>query len=135
MRKYAPLVFLCACLLNAQAQDTLTNDTIVKLAQAGVSSETIIKTIAAAGKVNFHFLPYDLQMFEYAKVSDDVVKAMAAKSAAKLTPAPAAQVRATQTPSVANSTAVASAAPASGGAARHAQLSTAPGYDTPPSCT
>ena len=79
MRDYFLALFLCACLASGQSPDTLTNDTIIKMVQAGVPTGTIIRTIAAAEKVDFGFLPYHLQQFQYYKVPDDVVKAMAAK--------------------------------------------------------
>lgn len=80
MRNYALLVFLDACLLSAQTPNTLTNDTIVKLVQAGVPSETIIRTIAAAERVDFSLLPNDTTVLLNARVPDDVFKAMVAKS-------------------------------------------------------
>jgi hypothetical protein len=72
-------VFLYAGLLSAQTPNTLTNDTIVKLWQAGVPSETIIRTIAAAEKVDFVFRGPELQRLVDTKVPDEVFKAMAAK--------------------------------------------------------
>ena len=77
-----------AILCNAQTSpDALTNETIVKMVSAGVPATTIIRTIQAADRVDFRFLPYDLQMFQYARVPEEVVKAMAARD--KPLPVPA----------------------------------------------
>jgi len=74
--------------------DALTNDTIIKLVQAGVPAATIINTIAAANKVDFRFIGPDLQRLTDARVPDEVFKAMVAKDngrpIAKTTIAPAA---------------------------------------------
>lgn len=79
MRNYLLALFLCACVASGQSPDTLTNETIIKMVQAGVPTGTIIRTIAAAEKTDFGFLPNQLQQLQYYKVPDDVVKAMAAK--------------------------------------------------------
>ena len=94
MPKYTPLLLLVACLLSAQAPTALTNDTIVKLVQAGVPSETIIRTIAAAERVEFTFLPGDLNLMNRAGVPDDVFKAMAAKSNGRPVPTQALPLQA-----------------------------------------
>jgi hypothetical protein len=73
------LLAVAPCVLGQNPSETLTNGTIIKLVQAGVPPETIIRTIAAADKVNFSFLPSDLQAFAYYKVPEEVFKAMAAK--------------------------------------------------------
>ena len=80
------VAFGCSFGVTAQDVDLLTNETIVKMVQSGVPNTTIIQTIANAKRVEFRFLPYDLQMFAYYKVSDDVFKAMAAKDMGKPIP-------------------------------------------------
>lgn len=75
---------LCALLISPvlfaqNASDTLTNETIIRMVQAGVPSNVIIQTIAAAPRVNFSFLPGDLQAITQYRVPDDVFKAMAAR--------------------------------------------------------
>jgi hypothetical protein len=76
MTKQLLAVFACALVLYAQAQDILTNDVIIKMVQAGVPTGTIIRTIQSADKVDFRFLPSDLDAFSQAKVPEDVFKAM-----------------------------------------------------------
>jgi hypothetical protein len=81
MSKYFVLLVQAALLAFAQnGTDVLTNETIIKMFQAGVPTATIIKTIAAADKVDFRFVGPDLQRLVVdAKVPDEVFKAMAAK--------------------------------------------------------
>jgi hypothetical protein len=69
-----------------QSPETLTNQMIYKMAQAGVPSSVIIQTIAAAPRVDFHFLPGDLQDFQSYKVPEGIFEAMAAKAEGLLTP-------------------------------------------------
>ena len=96
------LVFTVA--ISAQnTQGALTNDTIIRLVGSGVPTATIIRTIDVADSVAFTFLPGDLNALAQAKVPEDVVKAMAARSnrigpaapatapAKAATPTPAAQ--------------------------------------------
>lgn len=91
-----------------QSPETLTNQMIYKMVQAGVPASIIIQTIAAAPKVDFHFLPSDLQAFESYKVPENVFSAMAAKAEGLLTPAvqarspgsPAQQAESLPTPAV-----------------------------------
>ncbi|MEQ1947296.1 MAG: hypothetical protein ABL995_08905 [Bryobacteraceae bacterium] len=66
--------------------DALTNDTIIKMVQAGVPTATIINTIAAAARVDFKFIGPELQRLTDAKVPDDVFKAMAAKDKGRPVP-------------------------------------------------
>ena len=86
-------LILYSCFIHAQGTDTLTNDTIIKMVQAGVPAATIIRTIAGAEHVNFHFLPGDLELLQRANVPDDVFKAMATKDKGAPIPSapPAAQ--------------------------------------------
>ncbi len=58
----------------------LTNEAIIRMVLSGTPSDAIVRTIAAADKVAFTFLPGDLELITRYKVSDEVFKAMAAKS-------------------------------------------------------
>ena len=60
MKTYLLAFVLGAALAVAQNPDTLTTDAVIKMVQAGVPSQTIIRTIEAASHVNFTFLPNDL---------------------------------------------------------------------------
>ncbi|HEY6345157.1 MAG TPA: outer membrane beta-barrel protein [Bryobacteraceae bacterium] len=62
---------------------------IYKMVQAGVPASVIIQTITAAPRVDFHFLPGDLQEFQSYKVPEGIFEAMAAKAEGLLTPTPA----------------------------------------------
>jgi len=79
MLKNIAVVVLYSYLAYAQGADSLTNETIIKMVQAGVPSAAIIKTIVATEYVSFKFLSSDLGLLQRANVSDDVIKAMAAK--------------------------------------------------------
>ena len=78
-RNFAFFVVLSASILSAQTPETLTNEMVFKMVQAGVPTSVILQTIGAAPRVDFSFLPRDLQAFAFYKVPDDVFKAMAAK--------------------------------------------------------
>jgi hypothetical protein len=69
-------IALSATILVAQ-EAALTNGIVIKMVQSGVPTDTIVRTIATAEKVNFGFLPNDLAAMSNAKVPDDVFKAMA----------------------------------------------------------
>jgi hypothetical protein len=56
---------------------------------SGVPAETVIKTIQASTSVSFGFLPGDLAVLQRYNVSDEIVKAMAAKSNGRPIPTPA----------------------------------------------
>ena len=86
MKHYLVAFVLCAGLAVAQGPDVLTTDSIVKMVQAGVPSQTIIRTIQSADRVNFTFLPNDLELMGRARVPEDVFQAMAAKSAGRPIP-------------------------------------------------
>jgi len=64
----------------------LTNEMIIRMVQSGVPSDVITRTIAAADKAEFTFLPGDLDLITRYRVPDDVFKAMAAKSNGRPTP-------------------------------------------------
>jgi hypothetical protein len=132
MRKCFVLVFLCTCLLGAQSPNALTNDSIIKLVQAGVPTETIIRTIAEADKVNFRFIGPELQRLVVdARVPDEVFKAMVAKD--KGLPIPGFPV-ATQTPAVAAQPAT-NTLSAPHAATSKPKASTQPSRNSSPSCT
>lgn len=63
----------------AFAGEPMTNQTIIKMVQSGVPTETIIKTIQAADSFRFGTLPGDLMQLEAAHVPDEVIKALAAR--------------------------------------------------------
>jgi len=86
MKHYFLALTLCSVLAFAQAPDVLTTDAVIKMVQSGVPSQTIIRTIQSADRVNFTFLPDDLALMDRAHIPEEVFKAMAAKSAGR--PAP-----------------------------------------------
>ena len=87
MKSCLLLIFVCAVFAFGQNQaDVLTTDAVIKMVQAGVPSQTIIRTIQSAERVNFTFLPSDLELLGRARVPEDVFKAMAAKSAGRPVP-------------------------------------------------
>jgi hypothetical protein len=93
MKSYLLSIVLCATFAFGQNQtDVLTTDAVIKMVQAGVPSQTIIRTIATADRVNFTFLPSDLELLGRAKVPEDVFKAMAAKAAGRPIPGAAVPV-------------------------------------------
>lgn len=62
-----------------QATEPMTNETIIKMVQSGVPTETIIKTIQSADSFRFGTLPGDLMQLQQAKVPDEVIRALAAR--------------------------------------------------------
>jgi hypothetical protein len=90
--RIASIFALCVSLAGAQGlapsySAPLTNETIIRLVASGVPIETVVNTIRGTNSVNFSFLPGDLELLQRYHVPDDVVKAMAAKSAGKPIPA------------------------------------------------
>src|ERR1700682_6406273 len=74
-------VLLCSLSMYGQGNSRpLTNETIVRLVASGVPAETVINAIRGASAVSFTFLPGDLELLQRYEVSDDIVKAMAAKA-------------------------------------------------------
>ena len=89
--RIASIFVLCASLAVAQGlapsnPAPLTNETIIRLVASGVPIETVVNTIRSTNSVSFTFLPGDLELLQRYNVPDDVVKAMAAKSAGKPIP-------------------------------------------------
>jgi len=80
MSRIVPFLALLALLAGlAVADDPLTNETIIKMVQAGVPTATIIKTIQAAESFHFGTLPGDLVQLQQAKVPDEIIRAIAAR--------------------------------------------------------
>jgi hypothetical protein len=63
----------------AFAGEPMTNETIIKMVQSGVPTDTIVKTIQAADSFRFGTLPGDLTQLEAAHVPVEVIKALAAR--------------------------------------------------------
>ena len=75
--KSAVLFLLLAGVL--VASEPLTNEIIIKMVQAGVPTETIVRTIQAAESFHFGTLPGDLIELQQAKVPEEIVRALAAR--------------------------------------------------------
>ena len=109
MGQAVPRIFRCLqctvlllCLsVAALGSEPLTNEIIIKMVQAGVPTETIIRTIQSAESFSFGTLPGDLMQLQQAKVPEEIVRALAARinwpgtpqlviAHPVLTPAPAA---------------------------------------------
>ncbi len=72
-------VFVLMLAAAANASEPLTNEIIIKMVQAGVPTETIIRTIQSAESFHFGTLPGDLQQLQEAKVPEEVIRALAAR--------------------------------------------------------
>jgi len=72
----ALLLFLAAAALGSEP---LTNEIIIKMVQAGVPTETIIRTIQSAESFRFGTLPGDLMQLQQANVPEEVIRALAAR--------------------------------------------------------
>ena len=87
MRKYFfALVFLTFCPL-LLAQQTLNNDAVIKLVKAGLSDDLIVSTVSSQIG-NYDTSADGLIALKAAGVSDKVVTAIVAKTAANAQPAP-----------------------------------------------
>ena len=71
------ILLITAVLLTAG--QPLTNQNIIRMVQAGVPSELVLKTIRSADSCEFSMLPGELMALGQAKVPENVIKAMAAK--------------------------------------------------------
>lgn len=71
------LVVICACSL--AAQPVLTNDHIIKMVQAGISQDIVVRAIVES-TVQFELAPDQLIGLKKAGVPDEVVRAMMARS-------------------------------------------------------
>ena len=76
MRPFGILLVLTLSLL---ATEPLTNDTVIRIVQAGVPTEVVLKTIRTADDFKFSMLPGDLTALGQAKVPEEIVKAMATR--------------------------------------------------------
>jgi hypothetical protein len=76
-------VIFCLLFVNAalgqQAQGTLTNQRIGDMALAGVSQSEIIRVISTAASVSFDLRPNSTDALLQVGVSEDIIKAMAAR--------------------------------------------------------
>ena len=87
MGQAVPRIFrclLCTALLlflavGALASEPLTNEIIIKMVQAGVPTETIIRTIQSAESFRFGTLPGDLMQLQQANVPEEIIRALAAR--------------------------------------------------------
>jgi len=75
--KYFGILFATALAL--AAAQPLTNQNVIRMIQAGVPSEVVLKTIRSADSCEFSMLPGELMALGQAKVPEEVVKAMAAR--------------------------------------------------------
>jgi len=81
---YSELIAIAVVVSPVAAQQALTNASVIKMVQTGSTQEAVVKAIAEAPSVEFSFLYMD----ELTRngVSDDVVKAMAARAYGKPVP-------------------------------------------------
>jgi hypothetical protein len=77
--RFLPILLFAVSAFGQNQGDVLTTEAVVKMVQAGVPTQTIIRTIASADKVSFNMMEYDAMV--RAGINDEVFKAMAAKSA------------------------------------------------------
>jgi hypothetical protein len=77
--RFLPILLFAITAFGQNQGDVLTTEAVVKMVQAGVPTQTIIRTIASADKVSFNMMEYEAMV--RAGINDDVFKAMAAKSA------------------------------------------------------
>ncbi len=80
-------------LLQAQDRPPLTNQRIYDLYAAGVSQQEIIRVIATAPKIDFNLQPAETDALMKAGVSEDIIKAMAAKESGDPIPVPSTPPR------------------------------------------
>ncbi|MBZ5578076.1 MAG: hypothetical protein LAP40_16055 [Acidobacteriia bacterium] len=77
MKSIRILLALTALVVVLIAAEPLTNENIIKMVQAGVPSEIVIKTIRSTDAFQFGLLPGDLIALGQAKVPEEIIKAMA----------------------------------------------------------
>jgi hypothetical protein len=92
-----PIVVLAVFTAHVDAQETLTNDSIVKLVKAGLGEETVL-TVVNQQPATFSLKPDDLVALKTAGVSDKIIAAMVAKGQAKSGPAATAATSADPAP-------------------------------------
>ena len=61
------------------AAEPMTNEIIIKLVQAGVPTETIVKTIQSADSFHFGTLPGDLMQLQQQHVPEEIIRALSAR--------------------------------------------------------
>src|SRR5690242_8904815 len=61
------------------AAEPMTNEIIIKMVQAGVPTETIVKTIQSADSFHFGTLPGDLMQLQQQHVPEEIIRALAAR--------------------------------------------------------
>jgi hypothetical protein len=76
--RFAILIVLASGLVFAQNGEPITNDDIVKMAQAQLSTSIIVTTIESANSVKFDLSPAGLIALKDAGVDDRVIEAMMA---------------------------------------------------------
>jgi hypothetical protein len=79
MKLLTTIAILAICLGTGSAQQSLTNDSIIKMAKAGMSDGIIISTIHSE-PANFTLSANDLIALKQAGVSDQIMAAMIAKN-------------------------------------------------------
>jgi hypothetical protein len=78
MKSTGPVVFLCCAIVSAQ-QNQLTDQGIVNLVQSGVGQAEVVRVIAKAQNFNFDLRPVSTDWMLKAGVSEDILRAMAAR--------------------------------------------------------
>lgn len=84
------LLFLALCALTAAAQQPkgpMTDQRVVNLAYAGLSADELVRVIRNAPEVNFDLTPAALDGLAKAGISDQVIRAMAARANGAAIPA------------------------------------------------
>jgi len=76
--RFAVLIVLASGLVFAQNGEPITNDDIVKMVRARLSTSIILTTIESANSVKFDLSPTDLIALKDAGVNDRVIEAMMA---------------------------------------------------------
>ncbi len=76
--RFAVLIVLASGLVFAQSAEPITNDDIVKMAQAQLSMSIIVTTIKSATSVKFDLSPAGLIALKDAGVDDRIIEAMMA---------------------------------------------------------
>ena len=111
MRRILACVFLSCFALMASAQQALTNDSIIKLAKAGLAEDLIIATINASPAA-YDTSANGLIALKTAGVSDKVVATIISRNAGDAPPAAAAPATTAAVPAPAAAAAPAAAVPA-----------------------
>jgi hypothetical protein len=89
MKSTGAVVFLCCAIVSAQ-QNQLTDQGIVTLVQSGVSQAEVVRVISKAQNFNFDLRPVSTDWMLKAGVSEDIMRAMAARENNRSVEAPEA---------------------------------------------